>query len=113
MIKGAQSIGALPRTSEHPSWLPVDYAGRAIKEIVLSSLVKGAKVYHIVNPNDGASWDDLLAALHAAGLNFQVVDVDAWLNLLERSEQDPNINPVIKLQVRHRVAAAIDYTRGC
>ncbi|KAH7098977.1 L-aminoadipate-semialdehyde dehydrogenase [Auriculariales sp. MPI-PUGE-AT-0066] len=98
MIKGAQTVGSMPVTSEHPSWLPVDYAGRAVKEIVLAPSVQGPRVYHVVNPNTAASWDDLLAALQAAGLKFQSIKIDEWLSALEKSEKDPNVNPVIKLQ---------------
>ncbi|EJD50787.1 L-aminoadipate-semialdehyde dehydrogenase [Auricularia subglabra TFB-10046 SS5] len=98
MIKGANTVGALPRTGEHPSWLPVDYAARAIKEIVLSRHASGtASVYHIVNPNTSASWDDLLAALAESGLKFNAVGTDEWLQILAGSEKDPNVNPVIKL----------------
>jgi len=98
MIKGANTVGFLPRTSERPSWLPVDYAGRAIAEIVLAPPAPGARVYHVVNPNISATWDDLLNDLQAAGLKFEVVDIDQWLDRLDKSNKDPTVNPVIKLQ---------------
>ncbi|KZW00808.1 acetyl-CoA synthetase-like protein [Exidia glandulosa HHB12029] len=98
MIKGANTVGALPQTGEHPSWLPVDYAARAVKEIVLSSHTSGrATVYHVVNPNTSASWDDLLAALHDSGVQFKAVPTEEWLRVLGDSEKDPDRNPVIKL----------------
>lgn len=101
MIKGAQTLGALPLTTERPSWLPVDCAARAITEIVRARHA-GAHVYHVVNPDTSASWDDLLAALRAAGLRFDAVPVEEWLARLRTGEQDPDRNPVVKLLVRAR-----------
>ncbi|KAJ7823346.1 hypothetical protein B0H14DRAFT_3146090 [Mycena olivaceomarginata] len=80
----------------HPSWLPVDYAGQAIAEVVLSPL-KSAAVYNIVNPNFSASWQDILAALRIAGLKFEAVDRSQWLQRLAESEPDGEKNPTIKL----------------
>jgi len=98
MFKGANTFGALPTTDEHPSWLPVDYAGRGIVEVVLApGPANTAIVYHIVNPNINASWDDILAALKAAGLRFETVDRTEWLERLAKSDPDGAKNPVIKL----------------
>jgi len=98
MFKGANSFGALPTTDEHPSWLPVDYAGKGIVEVVLTAgPAISALVYHIVNPNISASWDDILAALKAAGLRFETVDRTEWLERLVKSDPDGAKNPVIKL----------------
>ncbi|KAJ7257959.1 L-aminoadipate-semialdehyde dehydrogenase [Mycena haematopus] len=98
MFKSANIFGALPTIDEHPSWLPVDYAAKGIVEVVLSSYPpKSAVVYHIVNPNVSASWDDILTALAGAGLNFETVDRTEWLNRLANSDQDGAKNPTIKL----------------
>ncbi|KAJ7885729.1 male sterility protein-domain-containing protein [Mycena olivaceomarginata] len=70
----------------HPSWLPVDYAGQAIAEVVLFPL-KSAAVYNI----------DILAALRVAGLKFEAVDRAQWLQHLAESEPDGEKNPTIKL----------------
>ncbi|KAJ7356425.1 male sterility protein-domain-containing protein, partial [Mycena albidolilacea] len=100
MFKGANTFGAVPNLDEacffHPSWLPVDYAGQAIAEVVLSP-VKSAAVYNIVNPNLSASWQDILAALRMAGLKFEAVDRAQWLQRLAESEPDGEKNPTIKL----------------
>ncbi|CAK5267785.1 unnamed protein product [Mycena citricolor] len=96
MFKGAQSFGALPMVDEHPSWLPVDYAGKSITEIVLSA-PHTATVYHIVNPDTSTSWNDMLAFLKSAGLNFDATDRGVWLERLAASDADGEKNPVIKL----------------
>ncbi|KAJ7623485.1 L-aminoadipate-semialdehyde dehydrogenase [Roridomyces roridus] len=101
MFKGANTFGALPTSGEHPSWLPVDYAGKGIAEVVLSPhAAKSATVYHIVNPNTSASWDDLLSALRAAGLEFEAVDRKDWVERLAKSDPDGARNPTIKLLQR-------------
>ncbi|KAJ7089700.1 L-aminoadipate-semialdehyde dehydrogenase [Mycena belliarum] len=98
MIKAANTFGALPSVDEHPSWLPVDYAGRGIAEVVLTPHpAESAVVYHIVNPNVSAGWDDMLAALKSAGLKFEIVDTTEWLSRLAKSEPDGSKNPTIKL----------------
>ncbi|KAJ7493419.1 L-aminoadipate-semialdehyde dehydrogenase [Mycena galericulata] len=98
MFKGANTFGALPTTDEYPSWLPVDYAGKGIAEVVLSPHpVESAEVYHIVNPNVSTSWDDMLVALKAAALEFQTVDRAEWVTRLAKSDQDGVKNPTIKL----------------
>ncbi|KAJ6469803.1 hypothetical protein C8R47DRAFT_949076, partial [Mycena vitilis] len=56
-----------------------------------------AVVYHIVNPNISASWDDILAALKTAGLQFETVDRTEWVQRLAKSDLDGVKNPTIKL----------------
>ncbi|KAF7293216.1 L-aminoadipate-semialdehyde dehydrogenase [Mycena chlorophos] len=98
MLKGAQTIGALPTINEYPSWLPTDHAAKAIADIVLLPEVSTtASLYHIVNPNTRTSWDDLLDMLRQSGLAFETVDPAMWLERLTSSEPDATKNPVIKL----------------
>ncbi|KAJ7173762.1 L-aminoadipate-semialdehyde dehydrogenase [Mycena filopes] len=99
MFKAANTFGALPSVDEHPSWLPVDYAGKGIAEVVLtqSHPAHSAIVYHIVNPNVSASWDDILAALSGTGLKFDTVDRTEWVERLAKSDPDGVRNPTIKL----------------
>lgn len=99
MFKGANTVGALPVVDEHPSWLPVDYAGRAIAEVVLRPTPPKSVVYHIVNPDVSASWTDILNGLEAGGLKFDRVERTEWLERLAASEKDPQKNPIIKLLV--------------
>lgn len=99
MFKSANVIHALPSVDEHPSWLPVDFAGRGIVEIVLRPEHRDGTIYHIVNPDTTTSWDELLTALQSAGLGFEKVSLDEWLERLSKSEQDPAKNPTIKLLV--------------
>ncbi|KAJ7918788.1 L-aminoadipate-semialdehyde dehydrogenase [Mycena leptocephala] len=72
----------------HPSWLPVDYAGKGVAEVVLSLIPPSPPT---------ASWDDILAALKVAGLEFETVDRTEWVQRLARSDSDGAKNPTIKL----------------
>ncbi|KAF9458834.1 L-aminoadipate-semialdehyde dehydrogenase [Collybia nuda] len=99
MFKSANTLRVLPSVNEHPSWLPVDYAGRGITEIVVGAKThhEGSQVYHIVNPDTATSWNQMLDALHSAGLEFEKVKAMDWVEKLRTSESDPAKNPTIKL----------------
>ncbi|KIK50782.1 hypothetical protein GYMLUDRAFT_51012 [Collybiopsis luxurians FD-317 M1] len=97
MFKSANTIGALPTTPEHPSWLPVDFAGRGIAEVVLNPITPKSIVYHIVNPDTSASWGDILDSLEEAGLKFERLGPMEWVERLGRSDQDGERNPTVKL----------------
>ncbi|OTA69363.1 acetyl-CoA synthetase-like protein [Hypoxylon sp. EC38] len=104
MIQSATTIGALPMLDETPSWLPVDKSASAILE--LSGLSPNSKtglsenseeVYHVLNPKLFSWGNDLLPALKAAGLEFEVIPQWEWVRRLRESEPDPKKNPPIKL----------------
>lgn len=86
-------------SSQNPSWLPVDYAGRAVAEIVLAAVPLQCAVYHIVNPNTSASWGDILDGLEYAGMKFNRLEPLQWVERLAHSDQDGEKNPTIKLLV--------------
>ncbi|WVR04609.1 hypothetical protein IAU60_001620 [Kwoniella sp. DSM 27419] len=100
MFRSANTIGALPRLDEAPSWLPVDQAGATISEIVLSAsssaTSSSASVYHVLNAHL-ASWSDILNGLKAGGLKFEAVDRYEWLERLAKSSPDVVANPTYKL----------------
>ncbi|THV03189.1 L-aminoadipate-semialdehyde dehydrogenase [Dendrothele bispora CBS 962.96] len=98
MFKSTNTVGALPDIDENPSWLPVDYAGSAIAEIVTRrEPLSTSEVYHIVNPNVSVGWNEILDGLESAGLHFDRVDIRTWLERLANSDQDGERNPSIKL----------------
>ena len=121
MFKSTNTVGALPLIDEvphvfpeftqasyanlvpqNPSWLPVDHAGSAIAEIVTREQpLSKSEVYHIVNPNVSVGWSEILDGLEAAGLRFDRVDIQTWLERLAKSDQDGERNPSIKLLASH------------
>lgn len=90
------------------SWLPVDYAARIILDLcdVPSSSPSGAHsansapptlVYHVLNPTRFHWTRDMLPALSAAGLPFETLPTEQWMDKLRSSDSDPERNPPIKL----------------
>lgn len=101
MIRSAATIGALPALEETPSWMPVDEVARAVVELShLGRLQKASEedvVYQVQNSRLFAWTNDLLPALKAAGLHFEIVGQREWVKRLREGEQDPSRNPTIKL----------------
>ncbi|PVH73730.1 male sterility protein [Cadophora sp. DSE1049] len=95
MIQAGLTIGAIPRLDESPLWLPVDVVASTVSEISLSTA--GAGVMNVVNHQPFHWTQDLLPALHKAGLNFSESSQQEWIQILRKSDPDPIINPPIKL----------------
>ncbi|KAK4688566.1 hypothetical protein P7C73_g1542, partial [Tremellales sp. Uapishka_1] len=97
MIKSANVVGTLPILTEQMSWLPVNLAGKAIKEIVLAESQPKKALYHILNPNVSGTWNDILEGIKDGGVKFQAVDRREWVEEIKKSNPDPIANPSIKL----------------
>ncbi len=101
MFKSIDIVKSLPNLSEVLSWLPVDLAGKAITEIVLSGnkAKSNSAVYHVVNPNTSGSWQNVIEGLRKGGKTFDVVERSQWLESLRSSDSDVEKNPTYKLLV--------------
>ncbi|KAH7402810.1 hypothetical protein BKA66DRAFT_604348 [Pyrenochaeta sp. MPI-SDFR-AT-0127] len=105
MIQTAITLGALPMLDEEMSWLPVDYAARVILDVCAIANTKSLPdrtrnpdlVYHVLNPTRFHWTRDMLPALANAGLKFEALPTDQWMDRLRNSEKDPKKNPPIKL----------------
>ena len=112
MFRSTDVIGALPDLDENPSWLPVDKCAQAILELSglplsVSENIEAYEdetsvdgpdvVYNVQNPKTVSWTQDVLPALAAGGLKFDIVGQREWVQRLRQSEQDPNLNPTIKL----------------
>jgi thioester reductase-like protein len=105
MFRAAITLGALPALDETPSWLPVDRSARSVLEI--SGLDRPASyfafrdapgtVYHLQNIRTFRWTEEILPALAAAGLDFEVVPQREWVRRLREGDQDPVTNPTVKL----------------
>ncbi|SPO06446.1 related to NRPS-like enzyme [Cephalotrichum gorgonifer] len=95
MLQSAVTIGALPRLSEAPSWLPVDVVARTVVEIASSSAASA--FFNVANPRTFGWSTELLPALRAAGLEFDEVEPREWVRRLRESDPDPVKNPPVKL----------------
>lgn len=95
MLQTAQTIGALPKLRETPSWLPVDTTADAVAQISLSDA--GSIFAHVSNPKTFDWTADLLPALRRSGLVFEELEPKDWVDRLRNSSADPVENPPIKL----------------
>jgi nucleoside-diphosphate-sugar epimerase len=108
MVRSALSTGVLPDSpggSDGCSWIDVDSLSRAILDI--GGLGRGVLekpeneelqlVYNLVHPRPFSWRDDFLPSLKAAGLDFDAVNRQAWLEKLRASESDIKKNPSRKL----------------
>lgn len=95
-------VRCLPQLDEEVSWLPVDVCGEGIVELTMGE--RGTKgeaglVYHTLNPHKIHYTYDFIPALRKTGMlpEFESVSPQEWLRRLRASEQDPALNPSIKL----------------
>lgn len=95
MMQTALTVGVLPELSETPSWLPVDAVAQSVMNISLSKA--GSLFANVTNPRTFSWKEDLIPALRAAGLDFEVVSPKEWVLRLRNSDADPSRNPPIKL----------------
>lgn len=100
MIQTALTLGALPTLDEEMSWLPVDYAARIILDLSADSVSWSSppdRIFHVLNPKRFHWTKDMLPALADAGLKFETLSQDEWMERFRNSERDPQKNPPIKL----------------
>jgi thioester reductase-like protein len=108
MVHSALSIGVLPNNpsvNDQCSWIDVDSLSRAILDI--GGLGRGVPeqrvseesqlVYNLVHPRPFSWRHDFLPALKVAGLDFEAVERQTWLEKLNNSEKDIEKNPSRKL----------------
>ncbi|KAJ5085474.1 hypothetical protein N7532_010245 [Penicillium argentinense] len=95
ILQTAKTIRALPRLDDVLSWTPVDVMASSI--IDLSLAPTAADVMNVTNPTLNHWSQDFLPLLREAGLEFEELPKRAWLRRLRESDQDPEVNPPIKL----------------
>lgn len=88
------------------SWLPLDVAAAAVLDIALNESLEPAPtsevpVYHVIHPT-AISWTTLLEYLDSAGLVFERVASEVWLDELARTTErlDPGTRNLIQLWER-------------
>ena len=108
LIRSALGIRSLPETpggGDRCSWIDVHSLSKTILDIShLDRVISGEEdkerlhlVYNLVHPRP-CSWKaDFLPALKKAGLVFEVVDWQTWLEKLRSSEKDVKKNPSRKM----------------
>jgi hypothetical protein len=80
--------------------MPVDLVAQAVIELSgvdRDGYVPKSAVYNVQNNNLFHWTKDLLPALRDAGLAFKTVSQREWVDLLRKSDPNPDTNPTIKL----------------
>lgn len=75
------------------NWLPVDFAGQAIADIMLktstsSPVSANDAVYHIVNTNR-VNWSSLIDSMKNCGMVFDAIDPTTWVEEIYRDQNNP------------------------
>ncbi|KAH9816573.1 hypothetical protein DFH28DRAFT_1107013 [Melampsora americana] len=126
LISSCRFTGCLPLLDWYPSWLPVDVCAQAMMEVIATAPLtskldstslghldnhldskriedEGVRVYHILNPNTTVSWSEIVRMIQKRfkdcneSTKIEAVDCLKWLDKLDESEPDPNLNPSKKL----------------
>lgn len=95
IFQTAETIEALPKLDENPSWTPVDIVADSVIEMSMAEDADG--VMNLVNSSLFHWTDDLLPMLRQAGLKFEELPQQVWVERLRNSSPDPTVNPPIKL----------------
>ncbi|KAJ5701319.1 hypothetical protein N7488_008867 [Penicillium malachiteum] len=95
IIQTAKTIKALPQLNEVLFWTPVGTMASSIIELSLSTDAAG--IMNVTNPTFNHWTHGLLLLLRNSGLEYEVLPKKAWLHRLRDSNQDPELNPPIKL----------------
>ncbi|GKZ72631.1 putative NRPS-like protein biosynthetic cluster [Aspergillus niger] len=95
MFQTAETIHALPQLDDILSWTPVDVVATSVIDLTMAS--GAGEVVNLTNPMLNHWTRDLLPLLRQAGLEFEELPRREWLQRLRESNQDPDVNPPIKL----------------
>ncbi len=89
---GGGELGQMPSEGQDIRWIPVDIAASSIVDIALQDYIENDNVHHILNPH-AISWSNFLHYLQIAGLHFQIVNSNEWLEKVLTSQ-----TALVKLQ---------------
>ncbi|KDQ23277.1 hypothetical protein PLEOSDRAFT_1068285 [Pleurotus ostreatus PC15] len=103
IVKSGITLGCLPESDGVVSWIPVDIAASAIKEMALINppiTEASARYLHIVHPCP-IQWNDIMTII-SRKVGVQLVPYDTWLGRLQGSSDtsnaaDENTNPALRL----------------
>lgn len=89
---GSSVMNKMPALESDIDWIPVDYAAKAITEIMIETVSRSAdidqSIYHIVNPRSIA-WSDVLRAMKESGMEFDTVAPSEWVECVSKDTTNP------------------------
>lgn len=78
----------MPAMNTNIDWLPVDYAGQAIIDIMLTTKDTKQSVFHVVN-SKSVSWSSMLETMKVSGIPFKIVNPETWVKELSEHQENP------------------------
>lgn len=78
----------MPAMNAAINWLPIDYAGQAIIDIMLKTRKTKQYIFHLVNTKT-VSWSSMLEAMKGSGVAFENVDPESWVEELSKHQNNP------------------------
>lgn len=78
----------MPTMNTTINWLPIDYAGQAIIDIMLARRETKQNIFHVVNIKN-VSWPSMLQAMKDSGISFETVNPETWVRELSKHQQNP------------------------
>lgn len=83
----------MPNLDITVNWMPVDYAGNAIADIMMTTATQfpvsaDRTIFHIVNVNE-ISWSTLLTSMRQCGMQFDVIDPVYWVEEIAKDQKNP------------------------
>jgi thioester reductase-like protein len=95
LLRGCVELGSAPDLDLTICGAPVDFVSQAIVYLSTRDDAVG-KTSHLVN-QDGARWDDLVAALRAVGYAIRKVPYDEWVPVLLEAVKESRSNVLTAL----------------
>ncbi|RCI06324.1 hypothetical protein CU098_001493, partial [Rhizopus stolonifer] len=91
-VGGGSIMKKMPKLDNVVDWISVDYAAATIVDIMLRTAhactQENQYIYHIVNPHL-ISWNDVLQAMKASGMKFDIVEPVEWIQTLSKDQSNP------------------------
>ncbi|CAO3627535.1 unnamed protein product [Mucor hiemalis] len=88
MMLGGTVLKKMPAMNATINWLPIDYAGQAIIDIMLKTRKTKQYIFHLVNTKT-VSWSSMLEAMKGSGVAFENVDPESWVEELSKYQNNP------------------------
>lgn len=94
----ADQLKIMPNVGEYINWIPVDICTASLVDLALKSSFdissNDQRIYHLLNPSN-ITYEDYLNCLRLAGLQFNTVSPDEFLQLVLSTKD--KTNPLVKL----------------
>ncbi|KAG2237907.1 hypothetical protein INT48_002212 [Thamnidium elegans] len=93
LVGGGSYMKKMPDLDTAVNWMPVDYAGSIIVDIMMNTAASFPEstdktIFHIINTNE-ISWSSLLTSMKQCGMEFEVIDPESWVQEVFEDQNNP------------------------